>query len=281
MLDEVMPDPKRRRGLMLVMSSPSGAGKTSISRRVLELEPELDAVDLGHHPSAAAGREPTACTTCSSTRTAFATMAAGGELLEHATRLRPLLRHAQGGCRGRRWPAAATSCSTSTGRGRSSFGPPRPRTWSACSSCHPICPNSSAACAGRAQDPDDIVRYRLTQVASDVTHWPEYDYVLVNKDFEASVAAVRAILAAERLRRKRQPGLTDFVQQFRAVGEALVTRQALAARFVYLRMLVRPSLVTPNRQLRRPGHPLKLWAQVPKRKNDRGDITCCGFVWLS
>ena len=52
-------------------------------------------------------------------------------------------------------------------------------------------------------------------MASDVTHWPEYDYVLVNKDFEASVAAVRAILAAERLRRKRQPGLTDFVEQFR------------------------------------------------------------------
>ena len=41
MLDQVMPDPKRRRGLMLVMSSPSGAGKTSLSRRVLELEPEL------------------------------------------------------------------------------------------------------------------------------------------------------------------------------------------------------------------------------------------------
>ena len=55
------------------------------------------------------------------------------------------------------------------------------------------------------------------QVASDVTHRPEYDYVLVNKEFEASVAAVRALLAAKRLGRKRQPGLTGFVEQFRAV----------------------------------------------------------------
>ena len=80
----------------------------------------------------------------------------------------------------------------------------------------PTMPELERRLRGRAQDPDDIVRFRLAQVASDVTHWPEYDYVLVNKEFEASVAAVRAILAAERLRRKRQPGLTEFVEQFRA-----------------------------------------------------------------
>ena len=80
----------------------------------------------------------------------------------------------------------------------------------------PDLPELERRLRGRAQDPEEIVRFRLAQVASDVTHWPEYDYVLVNKEFEASVAAVRAILAAERLRRKRQPGLTEFVEQFRA-----------------------------------------------------------------
>ena len=80
----------------------------------------------------------------------------------------------------------------------------------------PSLPELERRLRGRAQDPEETVRFRLAQVSSDVTHWPEYDYVLVNKDFEASVAAVRAILAAERMRRKRQPGLTDFVEQFRS-----------------------------------------------------------------
>ncbi|HRY25205.1 MAG TPA: guanylate kinase, partial [Geminicoccaceae bacterium] len=67
----------------------------------------------------------------------------------------------------------------------------------------------------RAQDSDAEVQFRLAQIANDVTHWPEYDYVLINQDFENSVGAVRAIIAAERLRRVRQPGLGEFVKQFR------------------------------------------------------------------
>jgi guanylate kinase len=57
--------------------------------------------------------------------------------------------------------------------------------------------------------------HRILKRTSDVTHWPEYDDVLVNAEFEASIAAARAILSAERLRRKRQPGLGEFVTQFR------------------------------------------------------------------
>jgi guanylate kinase len=67
----------------------------------------------------------------------------------------------------------------------------------------------------RAQDPEDVVQRRLAQVAADVTHWAEYDYVLINSDLELSVERARAILAAERLKRSRQPGLADFVSQFR------------------------------------------------------------------
>ena len=68
----------------------------------------------------------------------------------------------------------------------------------------------------RAQDSDETVRYRLAQVAGDVTHWAEYDYVVVNRDLEASVAGLRTILDAERLRRRRHPALREFVEQFRA-----------------------------------------------------------------
>jgi guanylate kinase len=68
----------------------------------------------------------------------------------------------------------------------------------------------------RAQDSEAVVRRRLAQVAADVTHFAEYDYVLINSDLEESVGRARAILAAERLRRHRQPGLTEFIGQFRA-----------------------------------------------------------------
>jgi guanylate kinase len=60
------------------------------------------------------------------------------------------------------------------------------------------------------------VQRRLDQVAEDVTHWAEYDYVLINRDLETSVDDARAILIAERRRRLRQPGLADFVSQFRS-----------------------------------------------------------------
>jgi guanylate kinase len=72
----------------------------------------------------------------------------------------------------------------------------------------------------RAQDSEEVVRYRLARVAADVTHWAEYEYVIINEELEASVAAVRAILAAERLKRRRQPFLSEFVQQFRAAPAA-------------------------------------------------------------
>lgn len=213
MLDEVMPDPRRRRGLMLVMSSPSGAGKTSISRRVLELEPELvlsisvttrprrpGEIDGVHYHFIDAAR--------------FAEMAARGELLEHA--------RVYGHCYGT--PRAAVEAALAGGRdvlfdidwqGAQQLRAAAADDMVGVFILPPSIPELERRLRVRAQDPEETVRYRLAQVAADVTHWPEYDYVLVNKEFEASVTAVRAILAAERLRRRRQPGLTEFVQQFR------------------------------------------------------------------
>jgi guanylate kinase len=215
MLDEVMPDPKRRRGLMLVMSSPSGAGKTSISRRVLELEPELElSVSVTTRPQRPGETHGVHYLFIDAAR--FAAMAGGGELLEHAL----VYGHSYG------TPRAAVEAALARGRdvlfdidwqGTQQLRATASEDMVGVFILPPDLPELERRLRDRAQDPDEIVRYRLAQVASDVTHWPEYDYVLVNKEFDASVAAVRAILAAERLRRKRQPGLTDFVQQFRAV----------------------------------------------------------------
>ena len=64
----------------------------------------------------------------------------------------------------------------------------------------------------RAQDAEDIVQQRMDQAAAEISHWPEYDYVIVNTDVAVSMEGLTAILAAERLRRERLNGLTAFVR---------------------------------------------------------------------
>ena len=70
----------------------------------------------------------------------------------------------------------------------------------------------------RAQDSDEVVRARMAKSADEMSHWPEYDYVIVNRDIDESVGQVQAILTAERLRRGRQRGLADFVNRLRTGG---------------------------------------------------------------
>jgi guanylate kinase len=67
----------------------------------------------------------------------------------------------------------------------------------------------------RAQDSEEVVAQRMSKAADEMSHFPEYDYIIVNNDIKASVAQVEAILTAERLRRERQVGLGDFVRGLR------------------------------------------------------------------
>jgi guanylate kinase len=79
-----------------------------------------------------------------------------------------------------------------------------------------ILPPSSAALAerlrSRAQDPDEVVKQRMAAASAEISHWPEYDYVIVNANLDASVAGLQAILGAERVRRERLDGLSAFVR---------------------------------------------------------------------
>jgi guanylate kinase len=68
---------------------------------------------------------------------------------------------------------------------------------------------------GRAQDSTEVVASRMAKAADEMSHWPEYEYIVINVEVEGSVAEVRAILVAERLRRARQVGLVDFVKRLR------------------------------------------------------------------
>jgi guanylate kinase len=68
----------------------------------------------------------------------------------------------------------------------------------------------------RAQDSKDVIGSRMAKAAGEMSHWPEYDYVIVNRNIDEAFAEVRAILAAERLRRERQIGLSTFVRGLQA-----------------------------------------------------------------
>jgi guanylate kinase len=203
----------RRRGLMFVLSSPSGAGKTSIARRLLELEPELtlsvSVTTRPRRPGEADGVDYRFID-----QAAYAAMIAAGELLEHAV----VYGHGYG------TPRPAVEQALAAGRDVlfdiDWQGTQQLREAKADMVSVFILPPSLAELERRlwrrAQDAEAVVRQRLAQVAADVTHFAEYDYVLVNADFDASVAQVRQILAAERLRGHRQLGLSEFVNQFRA-----------------------------------------------------------------
>lgn len=69
---------------------------------------------------------------------------------------------------------------------------------------------------GRAQDPPDVVAKRMAEAAAEISHWAEYDYVIVNADLEASIAGLKSILAAERLKRDRLLGLSQFVRDLQS-----------------------------------------------------------------
>ncbi len=214
---EAPPRPQRR-GLMLVLSSPSGAGKTSIARGVLAREPEVElSVSVTTRPRRPAERDGVDYHFIDAAR--FERMVAEGELLEHAL------------VYGHRYGTPRRAVEAALARGRDVLfdidwqGAQQLRGAAAQDVVGVfILPPSVGALEQRlrtrAQDSEEVVRYRLARVAADVTHWAEYEYVLINEELEASIAAVRAILAAERLKRRRQPYLSELVQRFRAIPGA-------------------------------------------------------------
>jgi len=80
----------------------------------------------------------------------------------------------------------------------------------------PSIPELERRLKARAQDDYETIHRRMAKAADEMSHWAEYDYVVINRDLEQSFADVKAVLAAERLTRERQPGLSDFVRGLQA-----------------------------------------------------------------
>lgn len=198
-----------RRGLMLVLSSPSGAGKTTIARALRE-DPGIE-MSVSHTTRLARNGEQDGRDYHFIDREAFVRLRDEGEFLEWAV----VFDHFYGTTRkpveaalaaGRDvlfdvdWQGAASLRETANADVVTVFILP------------PTASDLERRLKERAQDTPEIVRRRMLGASNEIQHWTEYDYVVINYDIDRSVEAVRAILAAERLRRSRLTGLKAFVQ---------------------------------------------------------------------
>ena len=206
---ERTPPSVHRRGLLLVLSSPSGAGKSTISRALLEQEDNLTlSISVTTRPKRPAETD--------GVHYHFIDKARFAELIEQDA----LLAHAE--VFGNRYGTPRKTVEAALDRGRDvlfdidwqgtqQIAGKLPGDLVRVFILPPSLEELEARLKRRAQDTDEEVRRRMAEAASEMSHWPEYDYILVNHDIDDSVAKVRSIVAAERLRRERQIGLTDFV----------------------------------------------------------------------
>ena len=200
-----------RRGLMLVLSSPSGAGKTTLSRRLLEQDDGLwmsVSVTTRHQrPGEVPGTDYQFVTPDE-----FQAMVRDGALLEHAR----VFGHDYG------TPRAAVEESLARGRdvlfdidwqGAQQITQAAREDVVKVFILPPSTEELERRLKSRAQDSAEVVAGRMARAADEMTHWPEYDYVIVNDDAARATAQVAAILAAARLERARQRDLGDFVDR--------------------------------------------------------------------
>ena len=203
-----------RRGFLLVLSSPSGAGKTTITHRLIERDPTIAlSVSVTTRPPRPGEVDGADYRFIDQAR--FDHMVAAGELLEHAT----VFGHCYGTPRRPIEAAIAAGHDIVTDIDWQGTQQVAGGLASDVVSVFVLPPDAAALEARlkqRAQDSPAIVAARMAKSAEEMSHWSEYDYVIVNRDLADSVAAAQAIVTAERLRRTRQVGLADFVNRLRA-----------------------------------------------------------------
>jgi guanylate kinase len=203
-----------RRGLMLVLSSPSGAGKTTLSRLLLrsdrKVELSISVTTRTKRRGETNGRDYHFID-----QARFDEMVGRGELLEWAevfghrygTPRQPVIKALQAGrdvLFDIDWQGTQQLREKARSDLVSVFILP------------PTAKELERRLKRRAQDSKSVIGSRMAKAAGEMSHWPEYDYVIVNRDKRQAFAELRAILAAERLKRERQIGLSDFVRRLQA-----------------------------------------------------------------
>lgn len=207
-----------RRGLLLILSSPSGAGKSTLARKLMTWDPTMrfsvSATTRPPRPGEVEGREY-----FFRSASEFAAMVSANQMLEHAE----VFGNSYGSPRGPVEAAVAAGQDTvfdidwqggqqikqaMRGDAVSIFILP------------PSIAELDRRLRSRAQDSEAVIAERMAKSRDEISHWAEYDYVLVNEELEATFAALITILQAERARRDRQPSLSSFVRRLNEEFEA-------------------------------------------------------------
>jgi len=200
-----------RRGMMLVLSSPAGAGKTTLTRRLLETDSGITLSISVTTRSPRPGEEEGVHYYFRSTQD-FGIMINKGEFLEHAKVF------------GNYYGTPRAPVEAALAKGLDVIFDV---DWQGTQQLHQragedlvrvfVLPPSMRALEqrlrARAQDGANVIAERMARAENEISHWAEYDYIIVNDDLDAAEQQVRSILHAERLKRSRQTGLVDFVHR--------------------------------------------------------------------
>ncbi|WP_420863570.1 guanylate kinase [Algirhabdus cladophorae] len=209
----------QRRGLLIILSSPSGAGKSTLARRLMTWDPSLSfsvsATTRAPRTGEEDGREY-----YFRTRAEFEDMIAQGEMLEHADVFGNLYGS----------PSAPVEAAISQGRdvvfdidwqgGQQIRNSALGKHALSIFILPPSIPELERRLIARGQDAEDIIANRMQKSRDEISHWPEYDYVLVNDNLDETEAYLKTIIAAERLRLDQQPHLVEVVRRLNAEFEA-------------------------------------------------------------
>ncbi len=209
-----------RRGLLIILSSPSGAGKSTLSKRVLEDDPGVVFSVSATTRSPRAG-EVDGKDYFFKTRAAFEALVENNGMLEHA--------EVFGNLYGT--PLAPVEAAIAAGQdvlfdvdwqgGQQIRNSPLSEAVVSVFVLPPSMAELEARLLTRGQDSAEVVASRMVQSRAEISHWAEYDYVLVNDDVDKAEVNLRAIVRAERLKRARVTGLNGFVAGLNAEYEAM------------------------------------------------------------
>ena len=203
-------DGVERRGLLFVLSSPSGAGKTTLSRLLIERVPGLimsiSATTRAMRPGEVNGRDYLFVD-----KAAFEQMAKGDELLEWAS----VFGNSYG------TPREPVEAALSKGQdvlfdidwqGTQQLRHKARADVVSVFILPPSAADLEKRLHSRGQDSDEVIRKRMSRASHEMSHWAEYDYIVINRNIDDAFAEVQSILKAERLRRERRVGLVGFVR---------------------------------------------------------------------
>ncbi|HQY44359.1 MAG TPA: guanylate kinase [Paracoccaceae bacterium] len=201
-----------RRGLLIILSSPSGAGKSTLAKRLMGWDPSLrfsvSATTRAPREGEVDGRDY-----YFRSRPAFEAMVAAGEMLEHAEVFGNLYGS----------PKAPVEAAMAEGRdtlfdidwqgGQQIRRSALAKDVVSIFILPPSIADLEQRLRSRGQDSAEVIAGRMAKSRDEISHWGEYDYVIINRDIDVAEAELKTILSAERARADRQPGLTEFVRR--------------------------------------------------------------------